>query len=244
MDGQETQRGVDAPGSSPVERVSRRGRSLTRRQQLAHTVALSVPGVLVSACAGGDASGAGDAPRALSRNAKISVIWPQGPPEQQQLNASKSTALREKYPNIEVEDIMGNAEKVLALNAAGTPPDVYTLNPALGIAGGPDDLATRGAVLKLDDRIKQDRALKWDDVWPAARTAGQLRGAQLTMPTNGLNVALWYFNKDILASNGRSTPDVLVQRNQWTWNMVLDEATRLTKRGASGELEQAGLGYP
>jgi multiple sugar transport system substrate-binding protein len=209
-----------------------------------YTAALTLPGALVAACAGGDTSGAGEAPRALSRSARISVIFPQGPPEQQQLNASKSTALREKFPTIEVENIMGNAEKVLALNAAGTPPDVYTLNPALGIAGGPDDLATRGAVLKLDDRIKQEKALRWDDVWPAARTAGQLRGAQFTMPTNGLNVAIWYFNKEILASNGRSTPDALAQRNQWTWDTVLDEATRLTKRGAAGELEQAGLGYP
>ncbi len=160
----------------------------------------------------------------------------------------RTRLFREQHPNIQVEEITGAGgslnEKVLALFAAGTPPDLLTMNPAQAPAGGPEDLATRGMLLKLDARIKQDRALRWDDVWPSARGAGQYEGAQLTLPSNGFYGALLFFNKELFGAGGQPTLDQLVARKEWTWQTLAAGAARLTKREPTGELVQAGIGYP
>jgi multiple sugar transport system substrate-binding protein len=192
---------------------------------------------------------AGPAPGAevTKRAARIAVTYhTTSAVEQNQLAAHVVQSFRERYPNVEVEEITAGGpainEKVLALVASGTPPDV--LNLSYGGAGGADDLAARGALLKLDDRLKRDRAFKWEDFWPGARLAGQFEGSQAALPNGGVNAALMYFSKELFAAAGRPTPDQLHQRQAWTWETLVEEAPRLTKREPTGELDQAGLGYP
>ncbi len=181
------------------------------------------------------------------RKAKITVTYhTTSAIEQNQLAASMVQRFHDKYPNLEVEEVTAAGpqinEKVLAMIAGGTPPDVLSL--AYPGAGGAEDLAARGALLKLDDRIKQDKAFKWEDFWPGTRLAGQFEGAQLALPNNGVNAALMYYNKALFTAAGRPTPDQLFQKNTWNWPTLIDEATRLTQREPSGDLVQAGLGYP
>src|SRR5581483_2203644 len=220
----------------------------TRRKwlglMLGPTAAAGVVGAMISC---GLPSSGGAAVDISKRKAKIAVSYHlTNVTEQTQLLTGLVQKFRDKYPNITVEEVTDLGpqinEKVLALIAAGSPPDVMTLG--YGGAGGAEDLAARGALLKLDDLLKRDKAFKWEDFWPGVRLAGQFEGAQLALPYGGINAALMFYNKDLIGASGRSTPDQLFAKKSWNWDTLVEEATRLTKREPSGDLVQAGLGYP
>jgi maltose-binding protein MalE len=215
---------------------------VTRRRQLARVAALAGPALLAAGCGGQE--GAGGA-TTTQRPARISVTIPTAPPEQTQSWARNSQRLRERYPTIDVVDMADmNGEKVLAHFAADSAPDVLNLVQANG-PGNTEDLATRGVLLKLDDRARRDKALQWDDIWPAARNAGLYQNALVALPGgNGITAALMFYNSQLFGAAGRPTPDRLFQQGQWSWERVVAEAPLLTKRGEDGSLIQAGLGYP
>ena len=222
--------------------------SYVRRRFLAAAPVLTTSVAAIAACSRGGEVATEPAGGAATRPAKIAVSFPSGPQEQIDVLTRRTRLFREQHPNVQVEEITGAGgslnEKVLALFAAGTPPDLLTMNPAQAPAGGPEDLATRGMLLELDARIKQDRALRWDDLWPSARGAGQFEGKQLTLPSNGFYGALLFFNKEVFGAGGQPAPDQFVARKEWTWQTLAAGAARLTKREPTGELVQAGIGYP
>ena len=157
-----------------------------RRRALSMALALP-PALVVAAC--GVASQPA-APDLSQRKVKIAVAYhTTGAVEQNQGAAQLVQGFRDKHPNIEIDEVTAGGpainEKILALLAAGSPPDVMRLGyPG---AGGADDLAARGALLTLDDRIKRDKAFNWDDFWPGAKLVGQFEGAQMALPYGGVN---------------------------------------------------------
>jgi ABC-type glycerol-3-phosphate transport system substrate-binding protein len=137
-------------------------RAVVRGASLAALGASSL-GALAVACAPGMDGSANS--RIGGRNAKIAFAYATTVAEQDALRAGPVKLFRQKYPNVAVEEITAPGgelkEKTQAMVAAGTAPDVMHL--AGGGTGGPDDLASRGVLLKLDDHIKRDHAFKWDD---------------------------------------------------------------------------------
>jgi multiple sugar transport system substrate-binding protein len=170
-------------------------------------------------------------------------------PEQDAIRVRTVEVFRERYPNVRVEEVAAPLreynQKLLALLADGTLPDVLHLYFGQA-AGGPADLAARGALLPLDGYVGRDArpgALGWEELWPAARRAGTFEGAQLALPYNGVNAVVVYVNRDLEQAAGRVPSDELERRGQWTWATLVEEATRLTTR-EDGVLVRAGLGSP
>jgi multiple sugar transport system substrate-binding protein len=171
-------------------------------------------------------------------------------PEQDAIRALSVQTFRERYPGVRVEEV--NApfqqynQKLLAMLAEGTLPDAMHLYYGQA-AGGPADLAARGALLPLDDLVRRDAgpgALDWEDVLPAARQAARFESRQATLPCGGVAAVLVFFNRDLIRAAGREAPDALLRRGRWTWDALVEEATRLTVRAEDGALQRAGLGSP
>ncbi len=201
-------------------------------------------GTVMAGCA---PAGSGSSVQGIEgRSAKLAFAYATTNPDQDRLRAGPVQLFRQKYPAVTVEEVTGPStelkQKILAMVASGTPPDVIHMTN--GGAGGAEDLASRGIVLKLDDRIKRDKAIRWDDFWPGAKIAGQYEGAQMGIPYLGISAGVMYFNKELFLAGAQATPDQRSAKKQWTWDVLVDEATQLTKRQPTGELVQAGLGSP
>gem|GEM_PF-3312574 len=177
---------------------------------------------------------------------ELSVAYFTSVPEYNQLVAGIFKQYQDAHPDVKLEPIAAAGtdlkNKVLTMFTAGTPPDLMMLSA--GIGGGAPDLAARGQLLKLDDRLKQDTQFNWNDFWPAVHQAGQYQRAQVALAHSGIAMALTFYNKDLFAAAGQRTPAEDTASQNWTWQTLVDRATHLTKREASGTLDQAGMGYP
>jgi multiple sugar transport system substrate-binding protein len=196
------------------------------------------------------------APTSAPRPAKISVSYAVAVPEHAALASQLRDQFHARYPQIELVEITALPAdlntKMLALVAAGTPPDAMHFSS--GGVGGAADLAARGALHPLDVLIKRDPAFSWDDFWPGLGMVGQFEGTQVALPAIGLTAAMTFYNREVFAAAGRLTPDEHFTRGTWSWDTLIDESSKLTKRietnssgglvHESGELVQAGLGSP
>jgi multiple sugar transport system substrate-binding protein len=194
-----------------------------------------------------ESGGAAGTP-AASRTGSLTVSNALSTPEVNAIWARIVQQFRERYPGVRVEEVNAPVgeynQKLLSLLAQGTPPDVMRLYfDTIGAAGSASDLAARGALLPLDRYVAREPALRWDDLWPAVRAAGQLDRVQMALPANGVNAAVVYFNRDLMGAAGRLPPDELARRGRWTWDTLVDEATHLTRRDEQEGL-QVGLGSP
>ena len=229
---------------------------LSRRRMVAGVAGAITGGALLAACGlsgGGGRSGTGDGTGAVPpalRTGTLTVGNQLSYPEQDAIRALTVQAFRERYPGVRVEEVNAPLQqynqKLLAMLAGGTLPDAMHLYYGQA-AGGPADLAAREALRPLDDYVRRDAgpgALGWEDLWPAARQAARYEARQLTLPNGGVAAAIVFFNRDLLRAAGREAPDDLFRRGRWTWDTVVEEATRLTAREPDGALLRAGLGSP
>jgi multiple sugar transport system substrate-binding protein len=208
-------------------------------------------GALLAACGAPDPGGpAGGAVPPPARKGTLAVGNQLTYPEQDAIRALSVQVFRERHPGVRVEEV--NApfqqynQKLLAMLADGTLPDALHLYYGQA-AGGPADLAARGALLPLDDLVRRDAgpgALDWGDILPAARQAARYESRQVTLPCGGVAAAVVFFNRELIRAAGREAPDALLRRGRWTWDTLVEEATRLTARAEDGALLRAGVGSP
>jgi multiple sugar transport system substrate-binding protein len=145
----------------------------------------------------------------------------------------------------------GLQEVIDAFNTRGTPIRVEPEIPAGALvdrvlvqatAGETPDLAhthprdyhpwvNAGILLGLDALMKQDKQTV-PDILPAALQYWYRDGQYWAMPHN-LSIQNIYFNKDLFDKHGLKTPDRWEQEGQWTFEVYLDLARRLTS--GSGE---------
>ena len=129
-------------------------------------------------------------------------------------------------------DYGGWLAKITTMLASDTPPDCFLL--------GQDILprvASSGSLLVLDPLLARDRReVDPADFFPSHLEGGRWRGKQVGLTPDGCAV-LEYYNVTLFQDAG-----VAVPRPAWTWNDYLDAARRLTKKDASGQLVQAGIG--
>jgi multiple sugar transport system substrate-binding protein len=141
--------------------------------------------------------------------------------------AEARSALVDKFmaavPNLKVNQVPGAPEaavleKYKASAAAGTPPDVISLNT--NVTG---DLVASRMLAALDDLIKSrgqgfSRDAFYPDVLGAQTVEGKLYGVPRFVQT-----MLLYYNKDLFQKAGLAEPN-----ENWTWEKeVLDTAARL-----------------
>jgi len=154
-------------------------------------------------------------------------------------------AFNEIYPDIEVQIIRPSDywPKLMAMMAAGTPPDVCYM-------GFPEFIQYHksGVLLDLEAYANYDPEAEVigypfneSDFIPGLldafrdRQTGDLYGIPKDWSTYVL-----YYNKDMFTAAGLPTPNEMFGNGQWTWQNFLETAQKLTKDGVYGVALDAG----
>lgn len=144
-------------------------------------------------------------------------------------------AFNEYYPDIEVEIILPEDywPKLMAMMAAGTPPDVFYM-------GFPEfvEYHKSGVLLNLEPYVNADpeaavigHPFDESDFFPQMldafrdRETGDLYGIPKDWSTYVV-----YYNKEMFEEAGLPTPNEMFGYGQWSWNDFLETAKKLTDR--------------
>ncbi len=207
-------------------------RRQTRRSILgmgasAVTIALMVP---LSACRGGIGSGGGTAaqvapPAQLHKGATIRwAIDTDVSPTREALRQDQLKLFKAQFPDINVDFIRGatDADKVLALFAAGTPPDLFRQEPPGMVA-----LVTRDQLTPLDPLLRRD---KYDlsDFFPVAWDSWRWKGKYYGVPFLGIRFV--YYNRALAKQVGVRPLPTTWRDSTWTWDSLLDTCHRVSLR--------------
>jgi multiple sugar transport system substrate-binding protein len=132
-----------------------------------------------------------------------------------------------KYPGLKVETdlvtqaLTNIAEKATAVYAGGGTYEIF-----YGYFAILSGFLSANIIVPLDDFLTKDRDIKADDYFPSAteRMKGKLYG--IAWFTNGKEL---FYNADLLTQAGASSPKQLERDGKWTWDALLDVATKATK---------------
>jgi multiple sugar transport system substrate-binding protein len=150
------------------------------------------------------------------------MFW--GSPLEREAQFKMCRDFEKVYPNIEVKAIYTPAnyqEKISAMVAGGTPPDVAQL------AEGPSlTWARMGVVMDLIPFMEEDPEVSIESRLPV--TWYWYDKGEKTLGTNlAAEVMLLWYNKDIFDEAGVSYPPANADQ-AWTWDEFLDTAKKLT----------------
>jgi multiple sugar transport system substrate-binding protein len=199
-------------------------------------IAGAAAGVLGAACVpgstGGGAPGSGTT---LKSGVKLTAVgW--GGPISVQTRQLMTEEFARKHPGLTAEyaerDTATYWDKLQGDLAAGTPPDIFFMNPYFFKA-----YALQKAYLNLTPLIRRDK-VDLNDVYPVARQLYEHRGEQFGLPLhfNGINLL---FNKNLFEANGVKLPSQDLKAKVWTFDEHLDACRRLS-RTEGGEVTQWG----
>jgi multiple sugar transport system substrate-binding protein len=208
----------------------------TRRRVLGHAVA-GLSGVVLAACGGGAQQGAGGgeaAPAAqIKKGAKIVWAVDDGP-TRTPLRDDQIKMFKAKFPDITFENVLGatSAEKVTALFAAGTPPDMFRQETA-----GMALFASKDQIAQLDPYMRRD---KYDlsDFFPSAWEQWTWKGKHFGLPFLGIRIV--YFNRALTGQINAKVP-VGWKDPAWTWDAFLDVTKKATSQGGNARWGTAEL---
>ena len=120
--------------------------------------------------------------------------------------------------------------KTMASLAAGNPPPISHLG-----RWQHGDLATRGAIYALDDRIDNAATWSWDDIWDRMAGESMMWGKKWVVPFTTDTRALWY-NKEVMRDAGLDP-----EKPPTTWYEVQDMAVQITEKDDSGRIDRIGF---
>jgi multiple sugar transport system substrate-binding protein len=170
---------------------------------------------------------------------KIVFLIYGGQAEQAAWNA-KADAFAKKYPGQAVEISLQPTDyntKLLAQLASGTAPDTFA-------AFSVRELAPKGVLMQLDDRIKSDADFNAPDFLPGSLDGGKWQGKQFAIP-GGLGPQVTFFNVDKFKAAGLASPIDLAAKGEWTYEKLLEASQKLTTKDAAGKVTTYGyLPYP
>ena len=158
-------------------------------------------------------------PAKEAMKAELTVIhW--GSSGEKDLYADWIAQFMKEHPNIKVTQLhvpKGYWDKVAAMFAAGTPPDLMFM-------GYPEMVryASEGTLLPLDDYLSKDPEVNKDMFFPALIRAFTYEGKIYGVPKDW-NTQVLYYNKTLFDKAGLSYPD-----ETWTWDDVVEAAKKLT----------------
>jgi multiple sugar transport system substrate-binding protein len=134
------------------------------------------------------------------------------------------------YPNVTVardekvgETYYTTSEAALRQIAGGVPPD--TLRAGDFFAA---QLATRGALLPLDEFIANDPEVNFEDFYPAARESFTYDGQVFALPENAETYGINY-NRTAFEQAGLPDPREQWDAGEWTMDALLQAAQALTE---------------
>jgi multiple sugar transport system substrate-binding protein len=196
--------------------------------------------VLLVSCGGGKSSAskaaADDTGIKLKETGKNGTLtfamW--GTPPEKSAVYQVLQAFQKENPEIGIKvihvDFYNYNDKLKTMIAGGTPPDVFYCDRPYFY-----DLASRGALLNLDEYVKQPE-FNAGDFYPILMKAFQFSGNQYGIPKDWTTFAL-YYNKDMFDKEGLKYPD-----SNWTWTDLSNAAAKLTKGvQGSGRIDQYGF---
>lgn len=204
------------------------GQQYSRRALLRGSAA--VFGATVLAACGGRLGAPGPSQPGAPAALKGNVIW-LGRTLQLENDWQRNTAvprMKQLYPNIEVVlELTADAtwaERVFAMDAAGTPPEVFS-----GYRGTFITLYAQSKVLELTPLIKRDRF----DLKPFGgfeRDADMCRsGKQWGLPVLTTHGIMTFYNIGLLEQAGVKLPPTSWEDKSWTWERLADIARKTTK---------------
>jgi len=147
-------------------------------------------------------------------------------PTRTPLREDQSKLFKAKFPDLNVEALQGaaNDEKLQALFAAGTPPDLFRTETA-----GMAFFASRNQTAALDPMIRRD---KYDltDFFPAAWALWTWKEKHYGAPFLGIRIG--YFNRALAQQVGAKVPATW-KDPAWTFDAFLDAAQKATTRAGT-----------
>jgi ABC-type glycerol-3-phosphate transport system substrate-binding protein len=199
---------------------------LTRRRWGAALAGSSLVGVSGAAIGCGpaapEATGQPAAGPTIRAGASIQWAWDDGP-TRTPLREEQLKLFAAQFPTLRVETISGatSAEKLQALIAAGTPPDLLRQEtPGMAFFSSRNQLAPLDALMKRD---KYDLA----DFFPTAWELWKWKGKQLGVPFLGIRIA--YFNRS-LAQQAGARIAAGWRDPEWSWDAFLEATRKVTVR--------------
>lgn len=216
--------------------------TLTRRGILRWGAASGtmVLGGILSACgapedSAGNSTTAGGAAKKPGPGTVIAYMGSHNQAEAQVVQP-QMMAFEQRFPGAKVEFTAltsGYDEKLKAMLAAGTPPDMFR-------TGGTNwaQYANQGAMAEIGSRVKRD---KYDlsDLIEAAVQQYFWKGKHLGLGSN-VGYSLMYYNTALFKEAGIPEPSDDWGK-PWTWEQFTDALKRVSKRSASGEPERYGF---
>jgi multiple sugar transport system substrate-binding protein len=206
------------------------GAGVSRRRALALIVGGAASGPLAGCSAGGGAGGAGGASGAgggaapaaqIKKGAKIVWAVDDSPPTRTQLREDQLKLFKQAFPDVSVESVTGatGAEKLQALFAAGTPPDMFRQETS-----GMAFFASQKQLASLDPFIKRD---KYDlsDFFPTAWELWKWKGQHYGVPFLGIRIL--FFNRALAQQTGAKVPATWKDPG-WTWDAFLQACQKVT----------------
>lgn len=152
-------------------------------------------------------------------NARTTITY-FGPNQEDWVAWSRETikAFEAKHPDIKVEVVYGDMQKLLVSVAGGSVPDV------IHIDGGLVPLyAQNGLFRPLDDLIRNDKGFDLRQYFPELLRAMQWKGKQYALPRAWGAVALVY-NRTLMDEAGVPYPG-----ESWTWDTLVAAGKKLTR---------------
>jgi multiple sugar transport system substrate-binding protein len=194
-----------------------------------------VAALALSACSS-SAAPASTASSASDRGKTISVWFPGTDPGESKLVEQTLVPEFTKQTGIKVAvtyvDYSNLSTKISAALAAGTAPDIFGNGPAAAA-----DLVTNGRIISLQSKVDAMSAADRTDM-SAALTGGQVAGKQYLMPLQMSGSVLAYSKADFTAAG------LDPNKPPTTWEGLLADAKKLTKRDSSGAITRSGLLLP
>jgi multiple sugar transport system substrate-binding protein len=144
----------------------------------------------------------------------------------------KQSRIRARFDPSAGNDYGGWLAKLTSMLATDTAPDCFLVQqfdlPAL---------AASGVLLDLTPLLARDaREVNPSDFFPSHLEGGRWRDRQVALTPDGCAI-LEYYNLTLFQEAGLQPP-----QPTWTWHEYLEMARRLTKRDATGQIVQAGIG--
>jgi multiple sugar transport system substrate-binding protein len=227
-----------------MDTADRRGRgdgAWTRRRLLGAAAGATAGGMAAGAAActpGQVTTPAGGPPRLAPARLVYTTWWV--PPIL--YGTATEQAVRDfetRHPGVTVQieamtgPVNAQLDKIQALIAGATPPDVSLVRPHhMGY------FTSRDALVAVDDRLQRERRVGRGDFFPVTLERLTWQGKMWGLPAE-----VWFqmtlFNRELLARAGQPAPDAT-----WTWDRWLEAARRATGPADQGGARPFGADQP
>ncbi|MBD0707826.1 MULTISPECIES: ABC transporter substrate-binding protein [unclassified Streptomyces] len=175
--------------------------------------------LLLAACGGGDSKG-DKGPVTLRM-----TVWTSNKPH---LKLFNEIAAEYKKTHPEIKDIKFDPLPFETYSTALTTQMTGGNAPDLAWVFETDaaDFVSSGALMPLDDTLKQTSGYQYDDLIPSTTKLWENDGKLYAYPFSTSPFGV-FVNRDLLQKAGQKTPDQLVKEGKWDWSTVLAEGAEV-----------------